>query len=316
MSYSRIVDLGEAIGIIAAQSIGEPGTQLTMRTFHTGGVFSGDLTSKIRAPFSGKIFYNLGSKAKLIRTLHGEKGFKNSEAIKIYLRSYNGTQIGLPVPKDNILLVTNGQKIFQNQVLFEVKKENKLISEKDYKNIYAQTTGETLFQNVDVKNVLTKQGVINRISKKSGLIWILNSECYILPKEAIIEKKTHSKILSTSVIARKQTLNNYSGRVKLKRHENKNSFKILNFSCVLKTTRLIKAKSKDWLLTVSNDGVAKKFKVKIKNNDFLTNGQSIAISKEGLYKTKTGGTVYFNINNKKHSVKGKTTKKIFSDSFY
>jgi DNA-directed RNA polymerase subunit beta' len=51
LSYSRIVDLGEAVGIIAAQSIGEPGTQLTMRTFHTGGVFSGDLTRQIRAPF-------------------------------------------------------------------------------------------------------------------------------------------------------------------------------------------------------------------------------------------------------------------------
>jgi len=42
----RIVDVGEAVGIVAAQSIGEPGTQLTMRTFHTGGVASGmDITS-------------------------------------------------------------------------------------------------------------------------------------------------------------------------------------------------------------------------------------------------------------------------------
>ena len=47
----RLIDLGEAVGILAAQSIGEPGTQLTMRTFHTGGVFSGDLTKQIRAPF-------------------------------------------------------------------------------------------------------------------------------------------------------------------------------------------------------------------------------------------------------------------------
>ena len=38
------VGIGEAVGIIAAQSIGEPGTQLTMRTFHTGGVAGGDIT--------------------------------------------------------------------------------------------------------------------------------------------------------------------------------------------------------------------------------------------------------------------------------
>ncbi len=38
------VEIGEAVGIIAAQSIGEPGTQLTMRTFHSGGVAGDDIT--------------------------------------------------------------------------------------------------------------------------------------------------------------------------------------------------------------------------------------------------------------------------------
>ena len=42
MAHGRLVDVGEAVGIIAAQSIGEPGTQLTMRTFHTGGVATGE----------------------------------------------------------------------------------------------------------------------------------------------------------------------------------------------------------------------------------------------------------------------------------
>jgi DNA-directed RNA polymerase subunit beta' len=51
LSNHRVVDIGEAIGILAAQSIGEPGTQLTMRTFHTGGVVSGTTgtVSEIRA---------------------------------------------------------------------------------------------------------------------------------------------------------------------------------------------------------------------------------------------------------------------------
>jgi len=44
LATSRQVDLGEAVGIIAAQSIGEPGTQLTMRTFHSGGVAGDDIT--------------------------------------------------------------------------------------------------------------------------------------------------------------------------------------------------------------------------------------------------------------------------------
>ncbi len=45
LATGRLVDMGEAVGIIAAQSIGEPGTQLTMRTFHTGGVVGIDITS-------------------------------------------------------------------------------------------------------------------------------------------------------------------------------------------------------------------------------------------------------------------------------
>jgi DNA-directed RNA polymerase subunit beta' len=44
MATGRLVDIGESVGIIAAQSIGEPGTQLTMRTFHTGGVAGEDIT--------------------------------------------------------------------------------------------------------------------------------------------------------------------------------------------------------------------------------------------------------------------------------
>ena len=44
MATGEPVQVGEAVGIIAAQSIGEPGTQLTMRTFHNGGVAGGDIT--------------------------------------------------------------------------------------------------------------------------------------------------------------------------------------------------------------------------------------------------------------------------------
>src|SRR5204862_4407891 len=44
LATGKLVEIGEAVGVIAAQSIGEPGTQLTMRTFHTGGVAGVDIT--------------------------------------------------------------------------------------------------------------------------------------------------------------------------------------------------------------------------------------------------------------------------------
>src|SRR5437870_8251779 len=49
------VNIGEAVGVIAAQSIGEPGTQLTMRTFHIGGAAQVAGSSKIEASYDGKI---------------------------------------------------------------------------------------------------------------------------------------------------------------------------------------------------------------------------------------------------------------------
>jgi DNA-directed RNA polymerase subunit beta' len=54
LATGRMVQKGEAVGVIAAQSIGEPGTQLTLRTFHVGGTASNIATaSKINAKYSG-----------------------------------------------------------------------------------------------------------------------------------------------------------------------------------------------------------------------------------------------------------------------
>lgn len=58
LATSRAVSLGEAVGIIAAQSIGEPGTQLTMRTFHLGGIASAAVTPEIVAENEGILVYS------------------------------------------------------------------------------------------------------------------------------------------------------------------------------------------------------------------------------------------------------------------
>ena len=52
----RLIDVGEAVGVIAAQSIGEPGTQLTMRTFHFGGAATHKVeSSTVESRFSGNL---------------------------------------------------------------------------------------------------------------------------------------------------------------------------------------------------------------------------------------------------------------------
>lgn len=57
LATGHVVGLGEAVGIIAAQSIGEPGTQLTMRTFHTGGIASAMITPELVAEHEGVLVY-------------------------------------------------------------------------------------------------------------------------------------------------------------------------------------------------------------------------------------------------------------------
>ena len=55
-ALGRIIDIGEAVGVLAAQSLGEPGTQLTLRTFHTGGIYSENVADfKLISPFDGHL---------------------------------------------------------------------------------------------------------------------------------------------------------------------------------------------------------------------------------------------------------------------
>jgi DNA-directed RNA polymerase subunit beta' len=70
LARGTLVNIGEAVGIIAAQSIGEPGTQLTMRTFHIGGVAQGGQQSFLEASQEGKIEFRNGN---LLKNAAGEQ---------------------------------------------------------------------------------------------------------------------------------------------------------------------------------------------------------------------------------------------------
>ena len=72
LASGRMVDIGEAVGIIAAQSIGEPGTQLTMRTFHTGGVAGEDITHglpRVRRAVRGAQAQGRGADHRAVRNV-------------------------------------------------------------------------------------------------------------------------------------------------------------------------------------------------------------------------------------------------------
>jgi DNA-directed RNA polymerase subunit beta' len=121
MATGRLVDIGEAVGIIAAQSIGEPGTQLTMRTFHTGGVAGEDITHGL--PRVVELFEARKPKGEAIITeLPGSVAIEDDDEKKvrrITVTSDDGDQVQYAVSMRARLAVTDGDRVEVGQQLTE-----------------------------------------------------------------------------------------------------------------------------------------------------------------------------------------------------
>ena len=112
MATGKLVDVGEAVGIVAAQSIGEPGTQLTMRTFHTGGVAGDDITHGL--PRVVELFEARTPKGVApISEVAGRVRFEDAEKLrKIILTPDDGSEeIEHSVSKRSRMLVEDGQTV-------------------------------------------------------------------------------------------------------------------------------------------------------------------------------------------------------------
>nr|BBN66827.1 RNA polymerase beta subunit-2 [Pilgerodendron uviferum] len=137
---SNLIELGEAIGIIAGQSIGEPGTQLTLRTFHTGGVFTGDIAEHIRAPFTGKIEFNENFIFPT-RTRHGHPAYICHNSLDVTIDNQYEIQ-NLTIPPESLLFIQNNQLVESEQVIAEIRAKEFPFKEKGQKYIYSGLTGE------------------------------------------------------------------------------------------------------------------------------------------------------------------------------
>nr|YP_010388689.1 RNA polymerase b''-subunit [Leontynka pallida]UPQ43856.1 RNA polymerase b''-subunit [Leontynka pallida] len=110
LAQGNLVSIGEAVGIVAGQSIGEPGTQLTMRTFHTGGVFSGDVNEQIKAPFSGSLYYNHAIPGNLVRTFEGKIAFLTKAEGKFSIYKKNPSFKDIATKDKPAILTSRPQK--------------------------------------------------------------------------------------------------------------------------------------------------------------------------------------------------------------
>nr|YP_010374812.1 RNA polymerase beta'' subunit [Pontederia australasica]QXU58248.1 RNA polymerase beta'' subunit [Pontederia australasica] len=171
-THGDLVELGEAVGIIAGQSIGEPGTQLTLRTFHTGGVFTGGTAEHVRAPSNGKIKFD-EYLVHPTRTRHGHPAFLCSMDLYVTIESRDVIH-NVNIPPKSLILVQNDQYVESEQVIAEIRAGTSTFhfKEKVRKYIYSESEGE-MHWSTDVHHAPEyTYGNVHLLPKTSHL-WIL-----------------------------------------------------------------------------------------------------------------------------------------------
>jgi DNA-directed RNA polymerase subunit beta' len=218
LAHGYMVDLGEAVGIIAAQSIGEPGTQLTMRTFHTGGVFTGEVARQVQAPFDGVVRFSKKLRTRGVRTRHGEDREQVEVAGDLVLEptSSDLKPQTFPVTPGSLLMVSNGEHVKALQLLAEVALgKSRLSTEKAAKDVAGDLAGEVLFAGLVPEEKTDRQGNTTRIAQQGGLIWILSGEVYNLPPGAEPVVKNGDAVQPGSVLAETKLVTANGGVVRL-----------------------------------------------------------------------------------------------------
>jgi len=218
LSRGKMVHVGEAIGMISAQSIGEPGTQLTMRTFHVGGTASIKQESQIISKSEGTL--------KIINTNLLEDSKKKlivmGRNTQLLIEDINGLQVAAyKVPYGSRLFYQNGDKIKKNEKICEwdpyttpvIAEKNGVVSFVDLiDGVSLQETTDdatgissksvvdwrSKSKNTDLKPRITLRDEKGKVIKKADD----NEARYYLVPDSILSVKDGQKIIAGDVIAR------------------------------------------------------------------------------------------------------------------
>ena len=218
LSRNALVHVGEAVGVIAGQSIGEPGTQLTLRTFHIGGVAAGGAESHfIEVPVSGTI------------KLTGVNTIKNS-AGRIVVLSRNGELAVVDdkgeklfssnLPYASMLIVNDGDKVekgakvaewdpYSNTIIAEkdgIVQFNDLIENVSYQEEVDSMTGIVSRKVINWKTNTKKalNPAITLVNEKGEIVSLGGKKIaeYLLPMYSILNVANGDKVVAGDVLAR------------------------------------------------------------------------------------------------------------------
>jgi DNA-directed RNA polymerase subunit beta' len=169
LATGRLVDLGEAVGVLAAQSIGEPGTQLTMRTFHIGGTATrGTEQTQMESKYTGTVrFLTL----KTVKTAQGDLVVMNRSGTIALLDDKGRTKDTYQPVYGARLKVEDGQRVTAGQVLVEWDPFTTAILTEHSGTIHFRDVvdGETMKEEVDEVTGLSQKVIVEPGSKKEEL---------------------------------------------------------------------------------------------------------------------------------------------------
>ena len=298
LANESLVDIGEAIGILAGQSIGEPGTQLTMRTFHTGGIFTSEARQQIISPKNGILRFYKTLKTVLLRTNRGEDVLmtKNSGSIIIIPKDKFQELVRIEVLRNTILFQKNNQYVLKDTVIGELLNTNKQIKT-EIKPIVSDNCGE-----IFIPRFKKKVNLLNN----NRLIWILAGQLYNSPRNAFINFYADYKVNRKSYIFRTKIINYNPGFVQFRstkksfykrfiRIRNKKySFSNVSFQKITKNES-----NEKYLLNFQNFKYLLKVKCKtLKYYLQLTRNHQIGTLISKKFQTLTGGTIYYDYQTK------------------
>ncbi|MFK7910876.1 MAG: DNA-directed RNA polymerase subunit beta', partial [Akkermansiaceae bacterium] len=186
LATGEVAKIGEAVGIIAAQSIGEPGTQLTMRTFHVGGVASSSFKQPIiKAKSGGTVVYK---EVRAVKDADGNFVALNKKG-SIAIRDKDGLELeSYNLVMGSAISVPDGEKVKKGQVFVTWDPYNV--------PILTEKAGKVEFR--DMIKGITVQSETDKETGKKGMVVTEHKED-LHPQIVIVDKKTAEVIYSCSI---------------------------------------------------------------------------------------------------------------------
>ncbi len=297
LAHNHLVDLGEAVGIIAAQSIGEPGTQLTMRTFHTGGVSTAE-SGVVRSKISGRVEFSSKAKVRGYRTPHGVEA-KQAEVdfvLKIVPKANTNKAQKIEVSSGSLLFVDDGQEINSDITVAQITAGAvKKSVEKATKDVICDLAGQVKYDKViQPKEVTDRQGNITLKAQRLGRLWVLAGDVYNLPPNARPVVLSGKFVDEGTVLAEASQSSEYGGQVRLRESVgDSREVQIVTTSMSLNNFKLIEESTHSGQIynLESSDGTT--YRLNTSPGSKISNGQVIADLTDERFRTKTGGLVKY-----------------------